>query len=148
MSWIAITTDDVKTRLAGAELTAYQTAALATAQTDPLPEIITAVVNEVRGRVAACAANQLDVDQTTIPDELLHHALAIIRYRLITRLPIAVKEERRKEYDDALAVLRDVAACNFAIEQPATASSEEIGAPSPSVKERKRKFTQTTEDGV
>jgi hypothetical protein len=145
--WIEITEDDVITRLAGAELTAYQTAALGTGQTDPLPDIITGVVREVRSRVAACRANTLG-SGATIPDEVLHHALALIRYRLITRLPVGVKEERRKEYEDALAALRDVASCRVTIEQPATASAEVVSSPTPRTTPRPRRFTSGTQEGI
>jgi hypothetical protein len=147
MAWITITTNDVKTRLAGAELTAYQTAALAVGQTDPLPEIIQGVIREVRGRVAACRQNTLG-DGDTIPDELLHHALAVIRYRLTTRLPIAVKEERKQEYDDALETLREVAKCEFVVESPTTPTSEVVGTVEPTITANTRMFTRTTQAGA
>lgn len=117
MSWITITTDDVKTRLAGAEINAYQTAALSQGQSDPLPEIISGVIKEARSRVAACPHNKLG-DGETIPEEILHHVLNIIRYRLITRLPLRVSDDRRKEYEDGIKFLDQVAACKVAIVQP------------------------------
>lgn len=124
MAWAALSTDDVKTRVAGAELTAYETAALASGQANPVPLLILQVVAEVRGYIAACASNTLDADATKIPDKLKAAALDIIRYRITTRLPIPVTEDRRREYEDALRLLRDTAACNFSIDDPS--SGEEM----------------------
>lgn len=145
--WIELTEDDVLTRLAGPELTAYKSAALAVGQADPLPEVLEGVINEVRGRVAACQANKLG-DGDTIPDELKHHALAIVRYRLITRLPIQMRPERTQEYEDALSALDKVAECKFAIEAPATPSDEVISSPTPRIKKRCLKFSREKQEGV
>lgn len=129
MAWITLTEADVKTRLAGAELTAYKGSAVASGITgaEILEEILEGTIREVRGRVAACDRNELG-DGLTIPDELRHHALAIVVYRLITRLPLPATsplvEQRRAAYDDAQEALDKVAKCEFAIEQPTTVSSE------------------------
>ena len=119
MSWVTPTSNDVLTCLAGPELIAYQTAAKAVGQTDPLPEILANVVDEARGYIAAGSGNKLDVDGT-IPGVALAHVLAIIRFRLITRLPIAVKEDRREAYRDAIKFLQGVASGDIRIEDPAT----------------------------
>lgn len=126
MPWISVTESDVKDRLSGPELTAYKTAALATGQTDPLPGIITQTVNEARGYIAACTQNKLGTGET-IPDKLLQSVVAIVRYRLITRLPMnagSLLETRRVEYDDAMRLMREVAACRFAVEEPESVSTE------------------------
>lgn len=119
MSWQTITSTNVKTRLAGAELTALQTAALATGQTDPLVDVIAQVVDEVRGYISANPKNTLGA-AATIPAKLLGAALAIIRYRLATRLPAKsfLTEDRVKENDAAIRLLEQVAANKFAIEDP------------------------------
>lgn len=149
MAWISISTDDVKTRITGDELEALQEAALATGQTDPLPEIIIGVVKEVRGYVAACAKNTLGTGDT-IPEGLLHTALAMIRFRLATRLPEAglLDENRKDENDKAIRLLENVAACKFAVEQPTTATTEEISAPSPKTTAKDREFTRESQDGI
>jgi hypothetical protein len=130
MSWTTLAESDVLTRLTGAELTATKSAALASGQSSPLADILTQVIQEVRGRVAACSQNRLG-DGATIPAELRGAALDIVRYRLLTRLPVAslVTSARETEYRDALSLLRDVASCQFRIEQPATISSQVIAGP-------------------
>jgi phage gp36-like protein len=119
MSWSAITATEVKTRLTGAELTALQTVALASGQTDPLVEIIEQVVDEVRGYISANTSNTLGASGT-VPSKLISAALAIIRYRLCTRLPVKslLTEDRVKENEAAIRLLEQVAAGKFAIEDP------------------------------
>lgn len=118
MSWITPSADDAKTRLTGAELAAYRTAALAAGQADPLTQVMLDAVNEARGYIAA--GGYAMGAAGTIPPQTLAPALAIICYRLATRLPIGVKEDRRKQYEDALAYFRDVAAKRTLIEQDTT----------------------------
>jgi phage gp36-like protein len=150
MAWITITESDVQTRLAGAELTALKSAALATGQTSPLSDIIAHVVDEMRGYIAACAANTLG-QAGTIPAKLLSAALAMIRYRLATRLPVKslLTEDRVKENEAAIRLLEQVAACKFAIEEPATPdTTETISSPTPRLTARTRQFGRDYEDGV
>ena len=121
MSWISLTADSVATRLAGPELDAVRSAALATGQADPLPEIVAAVVEEVRGYVAACPRNRLGATGT-LPKALEASALALCRGRLLSRLPVPSldTEARRREVEDAQKLLRDVAAGRFYVDQPAS----------------------------
>jgi phage gp36-like protein len=121
MTWITITASDVKTRLTGVELTALQSVALASGQADPLDEVVSQVIDEVRGYVAANPKNTLG-DAGTIPPKLLSAALAIIRYRLATRLPVKsiLTEQRVKENEAAIRLLERIADNKFAIEDPVT----------------------------
>lgn len=118
MAWITPSADDVKTRLTGAELAAFRTVALASGQADPITQIMLDCVNEVRGYVAAGGYTMGAAG--TIPPQTLAPALAIISYRLATRLPLKVSEDRRKQYEDAIAYFRDVAAKRSLIEQDAS----------------------------
>ena len=119
MAWISITATDVKTRLTGSELTALQTVALSAGQTDPLVEIIAQVIDGVRGYISANAANTLGA-AATVPSKLISASLALIRYRLCTRLPVKslLTEDRVKENEAAIRLLEQVAAGKFAIEDP------------------------------
>lgn len=128
MSWRAITEDDLKTQISGDELSAVRDAALADEQEDPVQPTIDQVTKEVRGFVAACSRNVLDADAAKVPDELIGYAVAIVVPRLMGRLAglaIDKEEVRKTAASNALSVLRDVAACDFAIEQtedPTTAT--------------------------
>lgn len=123
--WISITTDDVKTRLAGAEFAAYTTKALAAGQVDPLPDITAQVVREVRGHVAG-GSNTVG-DGLTIPDELLAAAVDMIVFRLTTRLGISVKEDRKTANDQAKTLMGQVGRGEFKVAPPATASASQAG---------------------
>jgi phage gp36-like protein len=147
MAWQSISTDDIKTRLAGAEVSALQTAALASGQTDPLPEVVAQVVDEVRGYVAA-GGIPLGA-ASTIPAKLLSAALAIVRFRLATRLPrFPFDDNRKTEYRDAVALLGRVADGRFLVEEPTTLDTESTAAPSPSVTAKTLTHQRANEDGL
>lgn len=131
MAWAAITTDNIKARLAGAELNALQTAALAQGQTDPTPEIVAQAIDEVRGYIAA-GGYTLGAEGT-VPSKLRGATLNLIRYRLCSRLPVAslMTDARIKEYDDAVRLLEQVASKKFLVEDPVIAAEEQAGAPVP-----------------
>lgn len=147
MAWAEITESHVQTRLAGAELNALKTVALANGQANPLTEIIADAVNETRGY---CAARYTLGPDGTVPGKLVSATLAIIRYRFITRLPLKtlLTEERKAEYRDALTLLRDVAAGRFAIEEPETASTEVIAGSAGYVNTRTLTRTRADQDGL
>ena len=148
MAWQTITTTDVKTRLAGAEVTALQESALAAGQTDPFPEIIDGAVDEVRGYIAA--SGRILEAGATIPSRLRDTTLALIRHRCATRLPgkTFLTDDRVREYQDAIRLLERVADGKFAVEEAVTADTEVSGAPSPSFADTTRSFTNTDEDGL
>jgi hypothetical protein len=151
MAWITLSETHILTQLSGPENTAYRNAALAAGQGDPLPGILAQVTREVRARVAACRENRLGAGQT-IPDELLGAAIDRARWELITRLPIntpAIIDTRRTANENALALLRDVAACRFSLEQPADISPEiTSGRASPSFAPRTLNFGRDKQDGI
>lgn len=147
MAWINITEAYVQTRLTGAEVTALKTVALASGQTDPLPEIVEQVVDEVRGHVAA-GGNTLG-SASTIPEKLLSAALAIIRFRLTTRLPKFTSDDnRRREYEDAVRLMERVADGKFRVEEPIVEDTEESSGPSPSTSKPDRHFSRDEQEGI
>ncbi|MDR1305697.1 MAG: DUF1320 family protein [Verrucomicrobiales bacterium] len=151
MSWLTLTTDDVLTRLAAPELDAFRTAATAPGQADPLTEIIASVCDRVRGYVAACARNRLG-PAGTIPARLVGPALAVIRYEAATRLPRMGKlidQLRVTEYEKALQLFRDVAACDYAVEDPADVDgTQSAGAVRPVSHRRRLEFDRRAQDGI
>lgn len=126
MAWTTITEDFVLTKLSGPELAALKSSALQAGQANPLPEIITQVVREVRGYVGGCSSNVLGEGET-IPDELLGAAVSRIRFEFATRLPVKslLTDDRRTANTDAIQLLRDVMRCDFQIVPPATAAAPE-----------------------
>lgn len=126
--WITLTSSKVAERFAAAEFTAVKSASLQSGQTaaEMITEVIERVTNEVRGYVAACSRNLLG-EAGTIPDELEDAALALFVYRFLTRLPnlkSLLDDRRVKAYEDAVALLKNVAVCKFAIVPPTTAAAD------------------------
>jgi phage gp36-like protein len=148
MAWQTVTDSDIVTRLAGAEIDALRETALADDQSDPVPEIVDQVVEEVRGYVAA-GGYTLGAG-ATIPGKLLSAALAICRFRAATRLPTEafLTESRKTEYRDAVRLLERVADGKFAIEEPAEASDETSSGPSPSFETPSNVFQPSNQDGL
>lgn len=129
MSWIPFTSEHIDESLAAAELSALRTLQLVPGQANPVDEAITRTTYEVRGYVAAYHGTAVG-QPGTIPEELLSAAIAIARWRIIGRLPVKTlaSDNRRKEYEDAIAQLRDVATGKFAI-SVATEPAEEQPRP-------------------
>jgi len=150
MSWSTLTVTDVLTALTGPEKSALQTAALQSGQSDPLDGTVGQVVQEIRGYVAACRQNKLG-DGATIPLELKADAIAIIRYRALNRLPTRslMTSSREQEYKEAIRKLEQVAACRFAIEQPAEVTDQVISGPAAEVvTSTPRRFTRDKLSGL
>lgn len=121
MPWQTISAADVKASLSGPEMAAMQGAALAPGQVDPLAQIMAQAVEEVRGYIAA-ASNPLELG-AKVPTKLVRATVVLIRYRLLTRLPLnspALIEQRRREYEDTIRLLERVADGKFSIEDPQT----------------------------
>jgi hypothetical protein len=150
--WIALTEEKLLTRMSGLELDAFRSVALKDGQADPVQGLFDQITRKVRSRVAACMQNKLG-PEGTIPDELLDDALALCVMGVMTRpagTVIDPNDARTKSAAQAESNLRDAAMCKIAIEQPPVAeeSTEVIGAPSPKIAPRPRRFTQCTEDGI
>lgn len=148
MPWITLNADAGADRLTETEARVYRERFLKTGAPDPLPEIQANAVAEIRGNVANWHQNTLDTEDGTIPSNLIETARAIIRYRLLSRLPVEslITDARRSEYKDALHLLERVAIGKFAVDQPDAPPAS--GAPSPSISARTRNFGRSSQDGI
>lgn len=149
MAWTTPTQADVLAALSGPERDAVQTAALAAGQADPVAAALATAVDEARGRIAANRENKLGL-AGTIPATVLHHVVAIARWRMLSRLPVPelATETRRGEYDAALAFFRDVAAGRVAIETPAAESDEARPLRRPSISGRAGTYGRASQEGL
>lgn len=129
MPWIKLTPAHLDEALCAAELAALRTIQTAPGQKDPVPEAIKRTCLEVCGYVAA--AGLVVGEPGLIPEQLLSTAIAIARWRLISRLSVGAAakvfatENRRQEYLDALARLKDVATRQFVISAPEEPAEEQ-----------------------
>ncbi|ODU24840.1 MAG: hypothetical protein ABS95_01425 [Verrucomicrobia bacterium SCN 57-15] len=132
MAWAALTVDDIKTRLSGPELNSLQSSALAAGQNNPLPEVIAQVTDEIRGYIRPRGTLG---PEGTLPPQVFSAALAIIRWRVMGRMSVGSaglilqSEPRRKEYEDAMALIKDIGAGRFVVETPDTESAQNFDAP-------------------
>lgn len=115
--------------MAGPELEAVRRAAgdAEGADADMLPAIIATVTDEVRAHIEDCPENRLG-PAGTVPERTIHHALAIIRNRLLSRLNMEAGDSRNIEYRDAVAFFRRVSECRVKIELPDPAEVVEEAA--------------------
>lgn len=98
------------------ELDAINAAAIGLGQ-DPLADITATAVNEARAHIADFPSNRLAAG-ATVPERVVHHIVAIIRYRMMTRLDMSVSEDRRAEYRAATRFFERVSEGKVAIESP------------------------------
>lgn len=113
MAWITLTEDNLKARLARAELEVYQDAADQESEgVDQVEGILTQVTAMVRGKVASNQDNLGKMGPAgTIPDECLHAACTIARDSLVASLPVTSgdTEMRKEELKEAHSFLNQVA---------------------------------------
>lgn len=119
MSWIALTEEDIKSRLAANELETWDSAGQSEGEVvSRVPGIIAQTTGLIRGRVASCRDNLLDPDTCKIPEELLWAAATIAKNMILASLPASgqdVSEERRDENRRAHEMLDQAASCDLLI---------------------------------
>lgn len=115
--WRAITENDLLAALNVSEKSAYESVLLDVDQPDLVPAIFAAVTAKARGRIAACRENMVG-EEGTVPDGIIFDLMPLVIERLMTRLGLSVDEDRQKQVTESNRFLRDIAACNFQIEQP------------------------------
>jgi hypothetical protein len=129
MSWITITEDDLRSAITGPEDSAIRTAALADGQADPYESAKAQVTAMFRNAIRSGPGNQLDPDESTLPAAAIFHAVAKLRYRLLTRFASELlDDDRRTENKEAESWLKDVRRGIEKIEQPGDAPAA-INAP-------------------
>jgi hypothetical protein len=111
------------------------------------------VTLQFRNAIRSCGKNSLHATATFLPEGAIFHAVALIRYRLLSRLAIGGDDQpgdaRTNEYREALRYLELVRSCKELVEQPEgdgteTGGSEiEVSAETPA-----RKWTRSQQSGL
>lgn len=128
MSWRAITEDDLRSAINGTEDTAIRTSALSEGQADPYVSVKAQIVALFRGAIRSGSGNTLDEDEETLPEGAIFHAVAKIRFRLLTRFASdLLDDDRRTENKEAESWLNYVRRGVEKIEQPGSAPSAPAG---------------------
>lgn len=99
--WVAITQQTLLDRALSPLVSALQSAALASGQSDPTPALILSATAHIRTAIASKQTNRLDLDNTKIPPSLLDLGVRIIYRALMGRLRRALNaDEIRVEGTD------------------------------------------------
>jgi hypothetical protein len=126
MAWSTLSADDMLNALTQPERDLFGTGDAGPGSSDRLDAIVLWVVDQVRGKVAACAKNKDAMGPNgQIPAELYGDAIAIARFQLLTSFPAGkmfLDDARMRAYTDALKHLDDAAACTLAVEPFGTVS--------------------------
>lgn len=150
MGWTTITENDVLAGLNASESTAYRTKLLGDGQLDPLIEITDQVVAEIREAVRSNPDNVLSSSADQIPSSAIYHAVATIRYRLLTRLMVPVSDARTEEWREANRYRRDLATGTIRVESGADNVDTEAAAPGsrPRITTPTRTYERSDADGL
>lgn len=138
--------------MAGPEDQAYRERLLSDGQGDPLPEIIEQVTLEIRNAIRSNRDNQLHSDATFLPAGAIYHAVAIVRFRLLSRFAVSEADQpgdaRKTEYREAITWLDLVRKGTERVEPPYGEADAQAPSPSPRLSGRPRRFTRNTQDGI
>jgi hypothetical protein len=152
MSWRSPTESDLLEAISADELQGLREASLGEGQDDPIASHLAVVADEVRGYIAANRENTLGPDGT-LPPRLIRACIDIAVLRIggrVTGILFDPEGVRKKAAENALTLLRDVAAGRFAIERPdeAADSSQQNTMIGPAIAKPCRRFTDRTQDGI
>lgn len=109
MAWMRPTETDLASFLSQREIDAFRQSPSATGAADPAASLMEAATQQIRAAVRAAGKVRMADDPSTVPQSLLPTWGAIVRYHVLTRLPVPVGEDRRTAYRDALDLLAKVA---------------------------------------
>ncbi len=138
--WITLTVAQLDTAKAAALVDALQSAALAVAQADPLPEIITNVTARIRMEIAAGGRTVLDADATKLPPSLKSLGLRMVlregqsRINAGGALPLA--DDEKEEWRQDVRFLERIAKGEITVEEstnPEAVPSVQAASPSPMI---------------
>lgn len=145
MSWITPSITDIYKTLSAGELAAVNSAALTDGQASPVTEVIAGVVAELRGRLR----NRTPLETgATIPAAWVPHAVAVVRFRLCSRLPVKLMStpQRETEYRDALDAFAQLGP--ILPEVPVTVDTAQPGGSAPKMNARTSYMTREYQDGL
>jgi len=152
VTWITIAVADLNNYLVGAQVTAVNTAALASGQTDRFTEVKLSVISRIRNKIETCLSNHLSATALTIPPSLKQCACLLIIQGLQSSIPsLKLSEDQKKLIETFESDLTAIAACKLTIEEPTDPlepPNAQRGGPIEVVKSTTRKATRDTLSGL
>lgn len=152
-AWVTLTEEDVLSGMTLRERDDFAKTSVGATVTDRMVPILSNMVAEIRGNIGSHSGNTLSADADLIPSEFKRHAVALVRWDILTSIPgYNPDNARRAAYEAANAYFSKVAEGKI---RPAAAddavpaeSSNETPAPSPKINARGRRFGRDQQDGI
>lgn len=142
--WAQLTEDDWQSSVSDEEETAVRSAMLASGQEDPFEVVKRQVTALFRNAIRSHSGNRLDADEATLPPAAIYHAVAKLRFRLLTRFcSELITDDRRTENKEAESWLKEVRRGIEKIEAPDGDGTE---VPKPRIDTRSTNERQATRD--
>jgi hypothetical protein len=118
-AWITITLADLNDYLVGAQVTAINTAARASGQTDRFTGAMTDAVNRIRLKIASCKSNQLSATPLTVPPELKMAACYFTIESMQAAIPgLKLTDDQKKKIEVLNTDLNRIADCKDVVSKP------------------------------
>lgn len=152
-AWVTLTEDDILSGMTVKERDDFAKTSVGTTVTDRLLPILANMVAEIRGHIGSHSGNTLSSDASLIPAEFKRHAVALVRYDVLSGIPGYQPGDARKDaYEAANAYFAKVAEGKIrpaaADDAVATQVSNPTPAPSPKINARQRRFGRDQQDGI
>ena len=118
-AWLTIELADLNDYLVGAQVTALNTAALATGQSDRFTNLMADMVNRMRVKIEGCPRNHISATPLTVPPELKWVACYLIIEAMQSAVPgLKLTDDQRNQIARANEQLTRIADCKEVVSIP------------------------------
>ncbi len=118
-AWITLSLTDLNNYLVGAQVTALNSTALASGQTDRFTAIMTDMVNRIRVKIEGCPRNHVSATPLTIPPELKWAACYLIIEAMQAAVPgLKLTDDQRNQIARANEQITRIADCKEVVSTP------------------------------
>ena len=119
VAWVTIVVGDLNHYLVGAQVSAVNTAALASGQTDRFARVMTDVVNRIRNKIETCVANRISATALTVPPSLRAGACLLIMEAMQASIPsLKLTEDQVRQIERYQKDLDLITKCELTVEEP------------------------------
>jgi hypothetical protein len=118
-AWLAIQLTDLNDYLVAAQVSALNSSALATGQSDRFTQVMTDMVNRIRVKIEGCPRNHVSATPLTVPPELKWVACYLIIEAMQAAVPgLRLTDDQRAQIAKANEQLTRVADCREVVSLP------------------------------
>ena len=119
VAWVSIVVGDLNHYLVGAQVSAINTAALGSGQTDRFTRVMTDVINRIRNKVETCRNNRVSTTALTIPPSLRAGACLLMIQGMQSSIPsLKLTEDQQTQIERYQKDIDLIAECKLAVEEP------------------------------